>query len=53
MRKVIEGSFTKITGSGFSEEEKRALQRKYTDERGRVDAEGLLREWRQLTGEGY
>jgi hypothetical protein len=53
MRKVIEGSFTKIPGSGFSEGEKRALQRKYTDERGRVDAEGLLREWRQLTGEGY
>ncbi|MDR1482269.1 MAG: helix-turn-helix domain-containing protein [Synergistaceae bacterium] len=51
MRKVIEGSFTKIPGSGFSEEEKRALQRKYTDERGRVNAEGLLREWRQLTGE--
>jgi hypothetical protein len=51
MRKVIEGSFTKIPGSGFTEEEKRALQRKYTDERGRVDAVGLLREWRQLTGE--
>jgi hypothetical protein len=52
MRKVIEGSFTKIPGSGFTEEEKRALQKKYTDERGRVDAVGLLREWRQLTGEG-
>jgi hypothetical protein len=53
MRKVIEGSFTKIPGSGFTDEEKRALQRKYTDERGRVDAIGLLREWRQLTGEEY
>jgi hypothetical protein len=51
MRKVIEGSFKKVPGSGFSDEEKHALQRKYTDERGRVDAEGLLREWRQLTGE--
>jgi hypothetical protein len=53
MSKVVEGSFTKIPGSGFSEEEKRALQRKYTDERGRVDAVGLLREWRRLTGEGH
>jgi hypothetical protein len=53
MRKVVEGNFPKIPGSGFTEEEKRALQRKYTDERGRVDAVGLLWEWRQLTGEGY
>jgi hypothetical protein len=53
MRKVVEGNFQKIPGSGFTDEEKRALQRKYTDERGRVDAVGLLREWRQLTGEEY
>jgi hypothetical protein len=51
MRKVVDGSFAKIPGSGFSYEEKRALQSKYTDERGRVDAKGLLREWRELTGE--
>jgi hypothetical protein len=51
MRKVVEGNFTKIPGSGFTDGEKRALQRKYTDERGRVDGEALLREWRRLIGE--
>jgi hypothetical protein len=53
MRKVAEGNFTKIPGSGFTDGEKRALQRKYTDERGRVDGEALLREWRRLIGEEY
>jgi len=49
MRKVIEGSFSQAPRScqGYSSEELRELQKKYTDERGIVDAKALLRDWRE------
>ena len=52
MRKVIEGGFTQATqiprpSQEYSQEELRELQKKYTDERGIVDAKALLRDWRE------
>ena len=51
MRKVIEGTFSQASRScqEFSSEELREWQRKYTDERGIVDAKALLRDWRERT----
>ncbi|MCL2009139.1 MAG: helix-turn-helix domain-containing protein [Synergistaceae bacterium] len=56
MRKVIEGGFTQATYTRqgqfqeYSREELREWQRKFTDERGVVDAKALLRDWREKTG---
>lgn len=49
MSKVIEGGFTQAQHSGYSAEELREWQRRYTDERGIVDAKALLRDWRART----
>jgi hypothetical protein len=49
MQKVIEGGFMKAPHSEYSREDMRELQRKYTDERGIVDAKALLRDWRAST----
>ena len=51
MRKVIEGNFTQAShpSQEYSPEELREWQRKYTDERGIVDAKALLRDWREKT----
>jgi hypothetical protein len=49
MQKVIEGGFIKAPHPEHSCEELRELQRKYTDERGIVDAKALLRDWRAGT----
>ena len=52
MQKVIEGSFTQEQRyQGYSREELREWQKKYTDERGIVDAKALLRDWREKTAE--
>jgi hypothetical protein len=52
MRKVIEGSFTQAPRSEYSPEELREWQRKYTNERGIVDAKALLRDWRRERAAG-
>lgn len=52
MRKVLEGGFTQAQHSGYSPEELREWQRRYTDERGIVDAKALLRDWRAKTAKG-
>lgn len=52
MRKVLEGGFTQIQHSGYSPGELREWQRRYTDERGIVDAKALLRDWRAKTAKG-
>ncbi|MDR1482126.1 MAG: hypothetical protein LBI74_05810 [Synergistaceae bacterium] len=44
MRKVIEGSFKRRPE--HSQEELREWQKRYTDERGVIDAKALLRDWR-------
>jgi hypothetical protein len=49
MQKVIEGSFMKAPRPEPSPEELREWQRRYTDERGVVDAKALLRDWRAST----
>jgi hypothetical protein len=49
MQKVIEGGFTPPRRAEYSPEDLRELQRKYTDERGIVDARALLRDWRAGT----
>ena len=51
MRKVIEGSFTQAARpcQEYSHGELREWQRRYTDERGIVDAKALLRDWREKT----
>jgi hypothetical protein len=49
MQKVIEGGFIKVPHSEYSREDLRELQRKYTNERGIVDAKALLRDWRAST----
>jgi hypothetical protein len=49
MQKVIEGGFTPPQSAEYSPEDLRELQRKYTDERGIVDARALLRDWRAGT----
>jgi predicted transcriptional regulator len=54
MRKVIEGGFTQAQRHSqayqeYSPEELREWQRKFTNERGIVDAKALLREWREKT----
>jgi hypothetical protein len=49
MRKVIEGGFTQASRPEYSREELREWQRRYTDERGIVDAKALLRDWRAST----
>jgi hypothetical protein len=46
MRKVIEGAFTQAPRREQSHEEMLEWQRRYTDERGIVDAKALLRDWR-------
>lgn len=52
MRKVIEGNFTQASrpGQEYSREELREWQKRFTDERGIVDAKALLRDWREKTG---
>jgi hypothetical protein len=49
MQKVIEGGYMPSRSSEYSPEDLRELQRKYTDERGIVDAKALLRDWRAGT----
>jgi len=51
MRKVIEGGFAQAPRScqEYSPEELREWQRRYTDERGIVDAKALLQDWREKT----
>jgi hypothetical protein len=49
MQKVIEGGFMKAPRPEYSREDLRELQRKYTNERGIVDAKALLRDWRAST----
>jgi hypothetical protein len=49
MQKIIEGGFMKAPRPEYSREELRELQRKYTNERGIVDAKALLRDWRAST----
>ena len=46
MRKVVEGAFTQAPRREQSHEEMMEWQRRYTDERGIVDAKALLRDWR-------
>ena len=46
MRKVVEGAFTQAPRREQSREEMIEWQRRYTDERGIVDAKALLRDWR-------
>jgi predicted transcriptional regulator len=46
MQKVIEGGFMKASRPEYSREELLEWQRRYTDERGIVDAKALLRDWR-------
>jgi hypothetical protein len=49
MQKVIEGGFTQAPRIKHSSEEFREWQKRYTDERGIVDARALLRDWRART----
>jgi hypothetical protein len=49
MQKVIEGGFKRAPHTEHSREDLRELQRKYTNERGIVDAKALLRDWRAST----
>jgi hypothetical protein len=49
MQKVIEGGFMAPRNPEYSPEDLRELQRKYTDERGIVDAKALLWDWRART----
>ena len=55
MRKVIEGGFTQAQAprlrqcQEYSPEELREWQKRFTDERGIVDAKALLRDWREKT----
>ena len=46
MRKVLEGGFTQAPRRAQTHEEMKEWQRRYTDERGIVDAKALLRDWR-------
>ena len=52
MRKVIEGSFTQTprTAKDYSPEELLEWQRRFTDERGVIDAKAFIRDWREKTG---
>lgn len=52
MRKVLEGCFTQAQRTEYSPGELLEWQRKYTDERGVIDAKALLRDWRASTGRG-
>jgi predicted transcriptional regulator len=49
MQKVVEGGFMKASGTEYSPEELREWQKRYTNERGIVDAKALLRDWRART----
>jgi predicted transcriptional regulator len=49
MQKVIEGGFMKASRPEYSREELLEWQKRYTDERGIVDAKALLRDWRAHT----
>ena len=51
IQKVIEGGFTQTSKpcQEYSREELREWQKKYTDERGIVDAKAMLRDWRKKT----
>jgi hypothetical protein len=49
MQKIIEGGFIKASQKETQQMELRELQKKYTNERGLVDAKALLREWRERT----